>query len=155
MRTLSGLVKAPGALVSDYVSGKRRAYVNPARFCLLSLALWLLFARVLDVDLMKSLGINVTDKSEGVTSETSERIKEIIRSNLDLFLYLTLPIQALLFKLFFRKSGRNIAEALVLVLYIAGFGYLIGLVLTPLSIVGPSWVIRLRTVLALIWSRLE
>jgi len=152
MRTLSGLVTAPGQLVDDYVSGKRRAYVNPARFCLLSLALWLLFARVLEVDLMDSLGINVTDKSEGGKSEISERIKNLIASNLDLFLYLTLPIQAFLYKAFFRKSGRNVAETLVLVLYIAGFGYLIGLALTPFAQVGLGWVVRFRALFALIWS---
>ena len=50
MHTFSGLLRSPGHLVAEYVSGRRRRFINPARFCFLSLALWFLTNRLFQID---------------------------------------------------------------------------------------------------------
>jgi hypothetical protein len=102
-RTLSG------SLIHDYVSGRRRRFVNPARFCLLSLTLWFLATRLFGIDPVDMAGINVTSNS-GNNREIAAEIRDFIGSNLDLLMFLSLPLRALLMRTFFRGSGRNLAE---------------------------------------------
>ncbi len=152
-RTLAGLVRSPGPMAVDYVEGRRRRYVNPARFALLSLALWLLFTKVMGIDPLEASGMRVS--SEGGGADSSEFVSEIrtfLGSYLNVLLYLALPLRAFLLRLFFRSSGRNLAECLVLVLYLAGFGYLIGFLFTPLVAQGHSWCTLARNLLVLSWS---
>ena len=149
--TLKGLFRAPGAMVSDYVSGRRRRFVNPARFCLLSLALWLLTAGLLGVDALDAAGIKITNKS-GSDPEGIAAIRNFIGENLEILLFLALPLRALLLRIFFRRSGRNVAECLVMVLYVAGASYLFGVLLTPLVKLEQGWAAPARPILAITWS---
>lgn len=151
VRTLRGLVLEPGATAADYVAGRRRRYVNPARFALLSLALWFVVTKLFGLDPMEVSGIKITNTSGG--AETLIRdIREFIGRNLELLLYLALPLRALLLRLFFKGSGRNLAECLVLVLFIAGCGYLVGALLTPLHLLGLEWASPLKALLVVVWS---
>jgi len=139
MHTLRGLCLAPGGMVADYVDGRRRRYVNPARFCLLALALWFLSMQLSGLEALEASGINITSQSSAPGSPRSEFVSELrafLGSNLQLLLYLTLPVKALFLRLAFRRSGRNLAENMALVLYLAGFGYALGVFTTPLLALG-------------------
>lgn len=130
--TLKGLVTSPGGMVLEYTSSRRRRYVNPARFCLLSLALGFLLSRLLSIDPLDISGIKITASSGGEVAKVVTQVREFIGQHLDLLLFLALPIRAWLLPVLLRRSQRNLAECLVLVLYIGGVGYLIGAILTPL-----------------------
>jgi len=150
--TFSGLVRSPGHLVSEYVSGRRRRFINPARFCFISLALWFLVTRTLKVNPMDALGIKITGSSSDSAAQVAAEVREFIGRHLDVLMFLSLPLRALLLRFFFRASGKNLAECLVLVLYVGGFGFILGALLTPLHLLGQVWVVPLRAGLALIWS---
>jgi hypothetical protein len=55
-------------------------------------------------------------------------------------------------RLLFRREERNVAECLVLVLYVAGFGYLAHALLAPLFALGFGWSGKVQMVVAVIWS---
>jgi hypothetical protein len=149
--TLKGLLRSPGAMAADYVSGRRRRFVNPARFCLLSLALWLLTARVVGLDPLDASGLKITNSSGSYSSEVTA-IKAFIATNLEVLLFLSLPLRALLLRAVFRRAGRNVAECLVMVLYVAGASYLLGTLLAPFAALEQSWATPLRPLLAIAWS---
>ena len=151
-RTLRGLVADPGALVADYASGRRRRYVNPARFCLLALAAWLLVSRLTGQDAMEFTGIDLSGRADRESLSSDQlRVQGFVLSYLDLFLYLSLPLKALLLRLFFRSSDRNLAENLVLVFYLAGFGFLLALLAVPLQVAGIGVVGSIHSLVTLIW----
>ena len=156
-RTLRGLVRNPGGLVEEYVSGRRRRFVNPARFCLLAIALWMVLVRVLGVDALDISGITFSGfEEEGMGGPGGEvpfvlLLKGSIARNLSLLLYISLPLRALLLHFAFRKSGWNLAENMVLVLYMAGFGYLIAFLTTPLMLLGVPSVIDFKNLVSFCW----
>jgi hypothetical protein len=156
-RTVRGLVTAPSVVVADYVAGRRQTYVQPARFCLIALALWLLATRWLGLDAMAMAGIHINATGDLATAEAPRAelvalaVRGFLARHLDILLYLSLPIRAALVRFAFRTSGRNFAEDTVLVLYLAGFGYLVALATTPLVALGWSGAAALHPLLGLVW----
>ena len=116
VHTFQGLVRSPGHLVAEYVSGRRRRFINPARFCFLSLALWFLTSRLLQIDPLDASGIKITGSSSARSAEIADGVRQFIGRHLDVLMFLSLPLRALLLRVFFRRTGRNVAECLVLVL---------------------------------------
>jgi len=132
LRTLRGLFTSPGRVAAEYVDGKRKSYVAPARLCLITVALWLLFARWASIDPLAASGVqfNAGDGSNRA-SETANRVRAFLVEHLDVLLYLALPIRAVFLRWFFRRSTRNVAETIVLVLYVASLGFVLSILATP------------------------
>jgi hypothetical protein len=152
-RTLRGLVVDPGRLAADYVAGRRRRFVAPARACLLALASWFLLARWLGFDPMELSGFRFGPGAEtGEAAQRIERVRELLTGNFDVLLYLSLPLRALVLRALFPRSGRNLAECLVLVLYVAAFGYLAGVAVAPLLAWSDAVSGAARQLVVLAWS---
>lgn len=150
-RTLRMLVLDPARLVEDYADGRRQRYLNPARFCLIALALWLLVTTWFGLDAMGQAGItfNTTGEESARADQVAHQVRGLIARHLELLLYLALPLRAALVHLFFRRSGRNYAENLALVFYMAGFGYGLALLFVPFA----AWngANALRLVISVTW----
>ena len=151
VRTLRGMARAPGTTAAEFVDGRRRRYVNPARFALISLALWFLLTKLFGLDVMDVSGIRITNSSGNVQGLVDE-IRGFLARNLQLLLYLALPLRAFILRFMFKGSGRNLAECLVLVLFVAGFTYLLRTVTTPLFAFGCDWIAKVNMLIALVWS---
>ena len=175
-RTVGGLVMDPGRVAAEYVAGKRRSFVNPARFCLLALAAWLFLMSCFGLDPIALNGVRIYStndagpaasapapaladaategdqaEEERASAALADGIRRFLGKNLQILLYLSLPLQALLLRLFFRSSRFNVAEALVLVLYNSGFGYLLAFGLTPLIAFGWERLNGVRVLVGLVW----
>jgi hypothetical protein len=145
-------VTSPATLVHEYVGGRRRTYVNPARFCLLSLALWFFVMHVAGVDPIEWSGISVTASSSGTDDPgLVQDMRAVLSRNLELLQYLALPVLGLLLRWLFRKRGRNFAECLVLVLYVAGLRYLFMTLLIPIELAVDRPQTELRAVAGFAW----
>ncbi|QDU67210.1 DUF3667 domain-containing protein [Engelhardtia mirabilis] len=144
--TVRGLLRDPGGLVLDFLRGRRVRYVRPARFALMCLALWLVLGRLLDFDPMESSGITI-----GATNEVAVELRAFLTRHLDLFLYLSLPLRALILKQMFRRQGLDLAEELVLVLYLEGLKFLIAVATFPLVLMGVEGMLPLQRLVALVW----
>ncbi len=152
MTTLRGLATRPGAVARDYVAGKRKRYVSPARLCLITLALWLVATRWMGIDPLDVSGFRIdsTDPNSRPGRAAAE-FRALVGAHLDLLLYLALPLRAWLTQRLFPRTGDNLAECFVLVLFVASFGFLIGLILTPLMAVEPRAAMLVRQLISFIW----
>ena len=151
VRTMTGLWSNPGGLARDYVEGRRRSYLNPARFCLVSLALWLLVVRLLGLDLFDGIGVEFSTNEAGGSVETDE-LRAFVERHFDWLLLLTFPVRAWWIKVAFRRSRASVAECLVQVLYVAGFGFLVGILLSVADRAGASHGLKLRPLIGVFWS---
>lgn len=118
-----GLIKAlllrPGRVAAEFVAGHRKRYFNPFTFLVVSVGLSAL--------VMASTGIGGFEGQPGAVGRW-------LQANLNLFILAQVPLLALWTRLIFLRSGRNLAECLVLAAYCSGLrSVLFLLVLVPLS----------------------
>lgn len=104
-----GLIKAlllrPGLVAAEYVAGHRKRYFNPFTFLVVAVGLSALA--------MAGTGIGGFQNHPGAVGRQ-------LQSNLNLFILAQVPLLALWSRLLFLRSGRNLAENLVLVAYCSG-----------------------------------
>lgn len=153
MMTLRGLFTRPGEVAREYVRGRRKRYVSPARLCLITLALWLVVTRWLGVDPLEAAGFRFDSNEPGSrAAQIAAEVRAFLGAHLDLLLYLALPLKAWLTKRLFPRTDDNLAECFVLVLFVASFGFLIGILLTPLAAFEPRAAMTLRQLIGFIWA---
>ena len=151
LRTMRGLWRNPGALALDYVRGRRKSYLHPARFCFISLALWLLALKLADMDVLSAAGIEFS-AGEGERHAVIEDIKGFLTQHFDWLLFLFLPVRALFFRLAFRRSGHTVGACLVPVLFVNGFGSLVGVLLVGAGAFIAGDAFQLRPAIAMVWT---
>ncbi len=137
LRTVRELTLAPGQMIRRYVDGHRKVYANPFAY--------LVFGTAASFVVQKLVGFQ--DRMVATTSAnatTSPLQMEFVNSFTELVFQNTLYISfgilvpmAFLVRLFFRKSGYNLAESFVFALYTAGYLALLGVVLIPLYMLLP------------------
>lgn len=153
MVTLRGLATRPGAVAREYVLGQRKRYVPPSRLCLITLALWLVATRWLGVDPLEAAGFKFdSDEPGSRPAQTAAEIRAFLGGHLDLLLYLALPLKAWLTKRLFPRTDDNLAECFVLVLFVASFNFLVGIVLTPLMAIEPRAAMMGRQLIGFAWG---
>jgi hypothetical protein len=122
--TLRRMTVAPGAMIREYVAGRRRRYLNPLSYLLIGVGLSLLIWNFLGDDLIvwgKEMFARSAESFPSLSAGQRRRVAE-------LQIGVLLPYQAqidvlrgvpfvLLMRLFFRTSGYNLAEHLVFVLF--------------------------------------
>jgi ankyrin repeat protein len=137
LRTVRDLTFGPGSMMSRYVQGHRRDYANPFAY--------LVFGTAVSIVVQKAVGFQertiATARTSTIESplqmEFVNRFTELMMQNgLYVSVGILLPL-ALLIRVFFRKSGYNLAECLVFALYTVGHLALLGVVLVPLYMLLP------------------
>ena len=151
LRTMRGLLRRPGGLALDYVHGRRKSYLHPARFCLISLALWTVTMKLANIDVLSSAGI-ILDSGSDERFPALVDFKGFLMRYFDWLLFVILPLRALFFQLAFHRSGHTVGACLVPVLFVSGFGSLLGLLLVGVSQVLAYDAIQLRPVIAMLWT---
>lgn len=151
LRTMRGLWRDPGGLALDFVNGRRKSYLNPARFCFVSLALWMLMLKLFDFDVLFAAGVEF-DSDDPATAATVQQLRGFLSRNFDWLLFTALPLRAVALKVAFRRAGYTVAACLVQILYVAGFGFLIGALLIVLDAAGLMGASQLRPLVAFVWA---
>ena len=150
LRTMRGLLCNPGGLALDYVRGRRRSYLHPARFCFISLALWLLVVRGTGMDVLSAVGIEFDVRSSESGAIVTD-LKQFLSRHFDWLVFLFLPLRALFLRLAFRRSEYTVGACLVPVLFVNGFGSLVGLLLAMASTFIVDDAFKLRPAIAMLW----
>lgn len=123
LRTFCDLWRRPGEVCNDYAEGRRKRYMNPVAYYLLSAAATVLLGSAL----------------KGIWPSKHWSDGEFGEAATTYFFMATLIPTAGLWRWLFRKSSRNFAEALVFALYTAGHYAWMELLLTiPLAILIPN-----------------
>ncbi len=137
LRTVRELTLAPGRMILRYVEGHRKVYANPFAY--------LVFGTAASFVVQKLIGFQARMVATTRTNAMDSPLQmELINSFTELVFQNTLYISfgilvpmAVLVRLFFRKSGYNLAETFVFALYTAGHLALLGVVLIPLYMLLP------------------
>jgi hypothetical protein len=149
------LFRWPGKVTSEYVGGKRRKYFNPITFLLIMIAVQIFVSKKTDFFSEFTRSISTWSQQMAAKSKNPEaRLKAIEDQNkktekqvagaLDnnkLLTFLFIPVLSILTWLFFKKSGYNYAENLMLNILINGELTLIFLIFAILPfLIWPSLV---------------
>ncbi len=122
----------PGIVAKEYIDGQRKKYFNPVQYLILAVAA----ATFLSVK-FNLMGPDLSPISPEVYGELSEKAKvflqfrEYIYKYFNLILFLAVPVMALFSWLFYRKSGYNYAENLILNVFLAAQRTLMFILLAP------------------------
>jgi hypothetical protein len=120
-RTLRELTFRPGKSALEYIQGNRVKYYGPVGYFFLMITLLLLLLSLLDLNYAELISNTRNAIPLKQNSKLEEKIFTLISNNLKLFAFLGVPFQAFSARfLFFRKSGLNFLENLVLPFYITG-----------------------------------
>lgn len=127
------LFRWPGVVAREFVEGKRKKYFSPMTFLLITMAIQIYAVKKTDffgvfVDETKKVFQNIAianpsqegekasmqalDEAKGVSAKTMENSKAVT--------FIFLPVAAFLTWLFFRKSGFNYTENLVMAIFVQG-----------------------------------
>ena len=143
LRTARDLTLGPGAMIRRYVQGHRKVYANPFAYLVVGTAVNIMTQKVVGFQerMVATTSGNVTDSP--LQLEFINRFTELISQNaLYVSIGIVVPL-ALLVRLFFRRSGYNLAECFVFALYSVGHLSLLGFILVPLyMLLPPSAVIQ-------------
>lgn len=130
LRTARDLTIRPGAMMRDYVTGKRKTYVNPFTYLVFGTAVNLVVYRLTGTREKILLAIReqfAQDSNMGaeMTRSMSEQMNALVDQNLYVMLLMAVPFTVLL-RLFFWRFGATFAEIAVLPLYAFGHVALVG-----------------------------
>ncbi len=151
LRTMRGLWQKPGELALDYVGGRRKSYLHPARFCFISLALWMVALKLAGINVLEAAGLEF-DAGGGDARETAAKIRAFLSRHFDWLIFLALPLRGYFFQRAFRRSKRTVGACLVPVLYVNGFGFLIGVLLVGVGAIVSEDALRIRPLISMIWT---
>jgi hypothetical protein len=137
LRTVRDLTLAPGPMIRRYVQGDRKVYANPFAYLVFGTAASFVVQKLVGFQEKMMATASTNTMESPLQMELITNFTELIFQNM---LYVSVGIlmpMALLVRLFFRKSGYNLAEAFVFALYTAGHLALLGVVLIPLYMLLP------------------
>ncbi|MBU8921160.1 MAG: DUF3667 domain-containing protein [Bacteroidales bacterium] len=134
LRTILGLFRNPGLVAREYIQGRRKTYVGPMKYCLLTAALCVLITKLsFPEGIVLSENMNEA-YSQIHIQEAMNQILNFMANYQQPGLLLVLPLHALLLRLFFKGSGHNFSEQLAFSAYLYGQLNLIRLPFIPFGI---------------------
>ncbi len=138
LRTVRELTFAPGPMIRRYVNGRRRIYANPFPYLVVATAASLVVQRLVGFSERVVATAQASTMESPLQAEFVNRFSELMLKN---SLYLSIGIlvpMALLIRVFFCRSGYNLAETFVFSLYAVGHTALLGCVLVPFYMLLPQ-----------------
>jgi hypothetical protein len=137
LRTVRELTFGPGAMIRRYVEGHRKVYANPFAYLVVGTAVSIMVQRVVGFQEKMIASTRGSAMESPLQMEFANRFSELMSQNA---LYVSIGVLvplALLVRLFFRRSGYNLAECFVFAMYSVGHLALLGFVLIPLYMLLP------------------
>ena len=138
LRTARELTLKPGAMIGRYVRGDRKIYANPFAYLVVGTAVSILVQKAVHFQEKMIASSHTAMMDSPLQLEFATRFTELLSQNgLYVSIGIVVPL-ALLLRLFFLRSGYNLAECFVFAVYSVGHLALLGLVLIPLYMLLPS-----------------
>lgn len=120
----------PGIVAKEYIEGKRRKYFNPVQYLILAVAIATFLTT--NYTLMGPTAVKPEDYSQ--SSEIAKfflQFNHFINKYFNLMLFVAVPFMAFFSWLFYRKSGYNYAENVIMNVFLAAQRTLIFILVTP------------------------
>ena len=124
-RTLRDLTIRPGSAARTFISGDRSSYYGPVGYFFLMITLFLLLLSFLDLDFVDFVkGMQKTFPVAQKENPMQVIVQQFVSDNIKLVAFFVIPFQAFTARyIFFRKSGLNFLENMVLPFFITGHIY--------------------------------
>ena len=133
LNTIKELFFSPGKFISQYLEGKRKSYAKPVTFFILMLSVYVIIFHLLSEDYFSYLNQALTgSKSDKIIFKnvTPAELQHMISNKMNYLMFILPPAFAFFYRIFFRKTKINFAEALAFSFYVIGFGLLISSLFT-------------------------
>ncbi len=133
LNTINELFFSPGKFINRYIEGKRKSYAKPVTFFILMLSVYVIIFHLLSEDYFSYLNQALTgNKSDKIIFKnvTPSELQHMISNKMNYLMFILPPAFAFFFRIFFRKTKINFAEALAFSFYVVGFGLLISSIFT-------------------------
>lgn len=145
-QTILGLTRNPGKLVADYVGGQRVRFVNPIKYSVGVVAVYLLVTAIFGLDPSQGVG---TFRVTAPDAAQAQAVRDELVRHIDLVLYCSIPLFGLLLRAYYWRSGRNLAETYAFAFFVVGQSFLYALPLLALSAF-PNLSVGLRVAIRLV-----
>jgi len=136
--TLTGLTTHPGKTVKEFIKGIRGRYVSPVGYYFLMFGIFLIIANLSESTIIEYYpsSSNIEDSMQEFTGEEigdrAAKINNLIQrkifDNLQYFSVLMIPFFGLWSRVFYKKSGYNAIEGMILAFYLFGHAVLFDLI---------------------------
>lgn len=138
LHLLKNLTIRPGMVAREYIlEGKRKRYFNPFTFLVIVLGLSVFvnsvfkpYERNINPEPTQVEAQGATPTATELRKERSRHVSHFLDRRANLVAFAAIPLFALVFWLFFRRSGVNYAEHLVANVLFAGYFQLVAIVIT-------------------------
>lgn len=137
LRTVRELTLAPGPMIRRYIEGHRKVYANPFAYLVFGTAATFVVQRLTGFQERMVTSASNSAIESPLQMEMINRFTELVFQNTLYISFGILVPLAFLIRLFFHRSGYNLAESFVFALYTAGHLALLGVVLIPLYMLLP------------------
>jgi hypothetical protein len=133
-RTLRDLTVRPGEVARKYIDGNRAKYYGPVGYFFLMVTLYVLLLGALGIDFREFITASQekfgAPPPESGQAQLAASINDLASDYLKILFFLAIFFQALAARyFFFRKSGLNFLEHMVLPLYLMGHTYWLSMAL--------------------------
>lgn len=151
--TFRELTLRPGSTLKGYLWGKRVNHFKPFAFVIILGAIYSFAVHFLDVYPEKDILPTYTSKEAAEFAKYNNEIFDLVYNHYALSMLTLIPIFALSSFLFFKKTGYNYWEHLIIYSYIAGIQITIMLILYLVYYLTRShWIIGLSAIFSYIYN---
>lgn len=137
-QTLRQLIGNPGRVALRYIDGGRAQFLNPVRFLLISFTIYfsLMVLTGAQVDIANRVAVPGVDTNvDADTQAFFDYLIRVIASQMDVVVFIAIPLLVLLIRWQYFRADRNYAETFTFVCFVFGLGYLIAAIFVPLQAV--------------------
>jgi len=126
LSTVAMMVRNPGRLFKDYISGKRRPYYKPVAFFMVLTAVYILIRLLLNYDPLEGQMLEVQAPEHAEVQNNAKRAARFMVSNINYIMFFLVFAIGLAMKLFYWKRY-NLAEYTTMGFYMSGIYVITGL----------------------------
>jgi hypothetical protein len=138
----------PGTVIREYIEGRRKKYFNPFQYLVLSIAAMVFVMVKFNLGTLILGNVHITgDKALVFQAQFTSFLYQYI----NIFQFITLPILSGYSYLFFRKSGFNYAENLVLNTFLSAQRHLLFILVIPFLLIFPDSAKQVNSFYLAIW----
>lgn len=143
-RTLRDLTIRPGHAAKKYIDGNRVSYYGPVGYFFLMITVFLLFMSMVNIEVQEFFAQKMFMKGEPGQQKMLQSILAFISDNIKIIAFIIIPFNALAARyIFFRKSGLNFIENLVLPFYVTGHIYWLNILSVLVYLISGSFFLNL------------
>jgi len=157
LRTLVNLSWRPGWVALEFVRGRRRAFTNPLKYCLIAATIVTIAMNLSDVDIVEMQQAAMPETDDPEQQQGYEAVAQISRwfvEYIGAIIALTLPVLAIAMRLLFWRSPHNIVEHYTMALYAYGQVFLFQAMMIPFGLYEHPIVSIVYNALPVIWFTL-